>query len=57
VIVNEKGIKDSCKEYMEKLMNDENEWDHTQWSIKKCVTLFWTVTPAFLDGFQHFVHQ
>jgi len=28
VIVDEKGIKDSCKEYMEKLMNEENEWDH-----------------------------
>jgi len=23
-----KGIKDSWKEYMEKLMNEENEWDH-----------------------------
>jgi len=28
VIVDEKGIKGSCKEYMEKLMNEENEWDH-----------------------------
>jgi len=28
VIVNEKGIKGSRKEYMEKLMNEENEWDH-----------------------------
>jgi len=28
VIVDEKGIKDSWKEYMEKLMNVENEWDH-----------------------------
>jgi len=28
VIVNEKGIRDSWKEYMEKLMNEENEWDH-----------------------------
>jgi len=28
VIVDEKGIKDSRKEYMEKLMNEENEWDH-----------------------------
>ena len=26
--VDEKGIKDACKEYMEKLMNEENEWDH-----------------------------
>jgi len=25
VIVHDKGIKDSCKEYMEKLMNEENE--------------------------------
>jgi len=28
VIVDEKGIKDSWKEYMEKLINEENEWDH-----------------------------
>jgi len=28
VIVDKKGIKDSWKEYMEKLMNEENEWDH-----------------------------
>jgi len=28
VIVDEKGIKDSWKEYMERLMNEENEWDH-----------------------------
>ena len=26
--VDEKGIKDSWKEYVEKLMNGENEWDH-----------------------------
>ena len=28
MIVDEKGIKDTWKEYMEKLMNEENEWDH-----------------------------
>jgi len=28
VIVDEKGIKDSWKEYTEKPMNEENEWDH-----------------------------
>ena len=28
VIVDNKGIKDSWKEYMEKLMNEDNEWDH-----------------------------
>ena len=28
VIVDEKGIKDLWKEYMEKLMNEENERDH-----------------------------
>jgi len=28
VIVDEKGIKDSWKEYIEKLTNEENEWDH-----------------------------
>jgi len=27
VIVNEKVIKDAWKDYMEKLMNEENEWD------------------------------
>ena len=26
--VDDEGIKDSWKEYMEKLMNEENEWDH-----------------------------
>ena len=28
MIVDKKGNKDSWKEYMEKLMNEENEWDH-----------------------------
>jgi len=28
VIVDEKEITESWKEYMEKLMNEENEWDH-----------------------------
>jgi len=28
VIVDDKGIKDCWKEYTEKLMNEENEWDH-----------------------------
>jgi len=28
VIVDEKGIKDSWTRYVEKLMNEENEWDH-----------------------------
>jgi len=28
VIVDEKGIKDSWKEYMEKLLNEENELVH-----------------------------
>ena len=28
VIVDDKGIKDCWKEYMEKLMNEENECDH-----------------------------
>ena len=28
VIVDDKAIKDFWKEYMEKLMNEENEWDH-----------------------------
>jgi len=28
VTVDEKGIKDSWKKYMEKLMNKKNEWDH-----------------------------
>ena len=28
MIVDGKGIRDSSKDYMEKLMNEENEWDH-----------------------------
>jgi len=28
MIVHEKGIRDSWKEYMEKLMNEESEYDH-----------------------------
>jgi len=28
VIVDDKEIKDSWKEYMEKLMNEENKWDY-----------------------------
>jgi len=28
VIIDKKGIKDSWKEYTEKLLNEENEWDH-----------------------------
>jgi len=28
VIVDDTEIKDSWKEYMEKLTNEENEWDH-----------------------------
>jgi len=28
VIVDEKGIKDMWKEYMETLVNEETEWDH-----------------------------
>ena len=31
----EKGIKDSWKEYMEKLMNEENEWDNRISAIVK----------------------
>ena len=28
MIVDDKGIKDAWKEHMEKLMNEQNEWDH-----------------------------
>ena len=28
MIVDDKGIKDSWKEYIEKMVNEENEWDH-----------------------------
>jgi len=36
MIVDEKGIKDSWKEYIEKLMNEENEWDiEYQLELKK----------------------
>jgi len=31
VTVHEKGIKDSWKEYMEKLTNEENEWVTEYW--------------------------
>jgi len=31
--------------------------EYTPWAIKKRATLFWTITSAFLDGFQHFVYQ
>ena len=27
MIVDEKGVKDSWKEYMEELRNEQNEWD------------------------------
>ena len=37
VIVDEKGIKDSWKEYMEKLTNEENEWDHRRTRVQPCV--------------------
>ena len=36
VIVDAKGIKDSWKEYMEKLINEENEWDH---KISDCIRM------------------
>jgi len=29
----------------------------TLWAIKKLVTLLWTITSTFLDGFQHLMHQ
>jgi len=35
VIVDEKRIKDSWMEYMEKLMNEENEWDHRMSAVVK----------------------
>ena len=36
VIVDVKGIKDSWKKYIEKLTNEENEWDHRpSASVKK----------------------
>jgi len=28
MIADKKGVTDSWKEYTEKLMNEENEWDH-----------------------------
>jgi len=28
IVVDDKGIKDSWKEYMEKLLNEENKWNH-----------------------------
>jgi len=29
----------------------------TPWAVKKRATLFWTITSAFLGGFQHFGYQ
>jgi len=40
VIVDDKEIKDSWKEYMEKLMNEENEWDHKLSAEVKVSTLY-----------------
>ena len=33
MIVDDKGIKDCWKEYMEKLMNEENEWYGLWWHM------------------------
>ena len=30
---------------------------YTRWAVKKCATLFWTITPMFLGGFLHFLYQ
>jgi len=35
VIVDDKGIKDSWQQYVEKLMNGENEWDHKMSAVVK----------------------
>ena len=38
VTVDDKGIKDLWKENMEKLMNEENEWDHKlSVEVKDCL--------------------
>ena len=42
VIVDDKRIKDCWKEYMEKLMNEENEWDHKiSAEVKEGPAAFW----------------
>ena len=43
MIVDDKGIKDCWKEYMEKLMNEENEWDNKMSAEVK-------EGPAEMDG-------
>ena len=46
MIVDEKGIKDSWKEYMEKLTNEENEWvprEVIQWAMHKLGVEEWLV--------------
>ena len=35
MIVDEKGIKDSWKEYVEKMTNEGSEWDHIIWATVK----------------------
>ena len=46
MIVDEKGIKDSWKEYMEKLTNEENEWvprEVIRWAMRQLVVEEWLV--------------
>ena len=40
MIVDDKGIKDAWKEHMEKLMNEQNEWDHKiSAEVKDCIRM------------------
>jgi len=38
VIVDERGVRDLWKEYIEKLMNEENKWDHRIPAGADCIT-------------------
>jgi len=60
VIADEKGIKDSWKEYMEKLMNEENEWDHSVSTTMSLVgeCFFWCrLTRVVPDNFHRAVKR
>jgi len=53
VIVDEKGIKDSWKEYIEKLMNENNEWDNR---ISAGDNTLWPTLPIIGWAMAHLTH-
>ena len=57
MIVDDKGIKDSWEEYMEKLMNEENEWDHTVCGSYRGVKLLEHAMKVVERIFEHRIRQ